>query len=168
MAGPSAGVLIDFGKGQPKWRDLLEPFASKCSEGDCWISNTTRFGGTHCGVPRPFVGSIEPFQFDASAWPGEAAESIAIQDATGGHFTHQVVVAAMCNQAVDHQVLCEVVAEVARVNNGLIDFDFIHAPADIGLQVVTWQHLGRQWQTVVGTHQAASRWRSHPAFHMCK
>ena len=169
MAGPTASVLAAFESSPPEFQSLLKDYAcdwhDPCSFA---VDDTRRFGGNFIGEPRPFVGGFEPFIFDPDEWPDDAATSSAISDATGRDFTHYIVVSAMCNQPVDHQILCEIVSALSNDMNGIVDFDCINAPDDAKLLLVEWSFEGRPQHTYVGSGDDARRWLDHSAFRMCK
>lgn len=169
MAGPSASVIASFDGGTPSWRELLSSYASDWHGGDsCGIGGTDRFGGQYHGEPRPFVGSVDPFVFDPQRFPDDAALSEAVCRFTDRSFTNSIVLAAMCNQPIDHQVLCEVMIHLAAQVNGIIDFDCLDVPPSAGLRRCEWQCDGTLRWTMVGTPKEAQTWLAHPAFHMLK
>ena len=130
MAGPAASVLLQFVGVVPTWRDVLSAYACDWLEADfCYIRNTKPFGGTYIGEPRPFVGSIHKFSGEHSA-EHSAAEVHAIGMLTSRVFTHCVLLAAMCNQAVDHRILGELSAAIAERFEGMVDFDSLDVPID--------------------------------------
>lgn len=169
MAGPAASVLVSFDRYTPTWRELMDPFASAWHDStSCSVSETLRYGGTYSGEPRPFVGSIDPLEFDCEEWPDDAAMSEAIRRFAGRQFTNAIVVAAMCNRPDDHRVLCDVVTALADRLDGLIDFDCLDVPEETGLRRCTWTFDGQDYWTTLGTPTEARRWIRHPAFHMLK
>ncbi|MCP4777647.1 MAG: hypothetical protein GY880_25790 [Planctomycetaceae bacterium] len=169
MAGPSASVLASFEAQRPEYSELLGPFVTEWHDATSFgICDTQKFGGCYKGEQRPFVGGFEPFAFDEQEWPDDAATSKAIRDATGRDFTHYIVVAAMCNQPVDHLILCELVAALATAVDGIVDFDGIDAPSDAKLTRVDWSFEGQDWHTYLGSGDDAKRWIAHPQFRMCK
>ncbi len=169
MAGPSASVLADFDGAIPTWRELMSPYAMDWRSGDsCGIANTQPIGGQYHGEPRPFVGSIEPFAFDANEFPDDAALSDAVCKFTNRKFTNSIVVAAMCNQPEDHRILCEVMIHLATILDGIIDFDCLDVPPDTGLRRCEWQFDDVLEWTIIGSPDEARNWLTHRAFRMLK
>lgn len=169
MAGPSVSILARFDKKVPQWQEVLSPSVTSWYFGDsCGVSDTRRIGGTYSGDERPFVGSIEPFSFDADEYPDDAAVSEAVRRFTGIEWTHEIVIAAMCNQPQDHRVLCELAINVAIRIGGIIDFDRIDAPMDSMLRRCDWTVDNEILWTMIGTPDDARAWLDHPRFHMCK
>lgn len=169
MAGPSASVLARFDAAPPCWREILSPSVTTWYAGDsCGVADTTRFGGNYTGEERPFVGSVEPFTFDAEEFPDDAALSDAIRQFTGIHWTHSIVVAAMCNQPQDHRILCELMIDIADRVGGIIDFDCLDAPLEVKLHRCTWTFEHDEWWTLLGSADEARAWLRHPGFHMLK
>ncbi len=172
MAGPSVSVLASFGDAAPSWRTLLEPYASRWDDsGCCSVSDTTNMGGAYCGEPRPFVGSIDGYQISRTEYPDEAFMRASIAESLGFAITHEIIVAAMCNQTQDHEILCVVAADIADRLNGYVDFDCLEAGADAnipGLERCEWTFNGQEDWTLIGTPAAARQWLSHPSFHMLK
>lgn len=169
MAGPSASVLVSFDNASPTWRELMSPYASDWHGGDsCGIGNTKSIGGQYQGDPRPFVGSVDPFVFDRTEFPDDAALAAAVCRFTGRRFTNSIVVAAMCNQPVDHQVLCEVMIHLATRLDGIIDFDCLDVPSNVGLQRCEWRFDDALEWTIIGSPAEARSWLEHPAFRMLK
>lgn len=169
MAGPSVSILARFLQPLPSWRDVLTPSVTSWYPGDeCGVSNTIRIGGTYIGDERPFVGSIDPWIFDANEFPDDAAISDAVRQFTGIEWTHSIVVAAMCNQRQDHRVLCELAIDIAVRIDGVIDFDRIDAPIDSMLRRCDWTFDNEEHWTMIGTPDNARAWLAHPRFHMCK
>ena len=169
MAGPAASVIVKFDEAAPKWRELMTPYASYWHDHDCCgIADTTLFGGRYAGESRPFVGSVDPFRFDPEKYPDDAALSDAVCQHANREFTNSIVVAAMCNQPVDHQVLCEVLIDLATRLGGIIDFDCLDVPADVNLQCCEWRFDNVLEWTTIGTPDEARSWLEHPAFHMLK
>ena len=169
MAGPAASVIAQFDCSVPTWRELMVPYASCWHDRDsCGVADTRPFGGRYHGEARPFVGSVDPFRFDAEQFPDDAALSDAVRKFMNRDFTNSVVVAAMCNQQCDHQILCEVLIHLAIRLDGVVDFDCLDAPADGGLQRCEWLIDGQVEWTTIGNPEAARMWMRHPAFHMIK
>lgn len=169
MAGPAASVLVRFDGVAPAWREVMNPFATDWHDPTfCWVADTLRFSGTFVGEPRPFVGSIDPFECDPVTRPYDAAEAAALFRFTGRRFTHSIVVAAMCNGPEDHRILCEIVAALADRSDGLIDFDCLDVPEGVALRRCEWTcEAGKEWR-ILGTASEARKWLAHPAFHMVK
>ena len=172
MAGPSVSILASFEDPVPSWRTLLEPYASHWSDtGSCSVSDTTKIGGEYLGEPCPFVGSIDAYEISRTEYPDEVFMRDSIMAKLGVKITHEIIVAAMCNQAQDHAILCIVAADIAENLNGYIDFDCLEAGADAdipGLERCEWTFDGIEDWTLIGTPTAARQWLSHPAFHMLK
>lgn len=74
----------------------------------------------------------------------------------------------MCNQAADHQVLCEILIHLATRVHGIIDFDSLDAPTGSGLERCEWHFEGELEWTTIGTPDQARIWLRHPQFHMLK
>lgn len=169
MAGPSVSILARLIEPYPSWRDVLTPSVTSWNFGDsCGVSNTIRIGGTYASDERPFVGSIEPFIFDADEFPDDAAISDAVRQCTGIEWTHSIVVAAMCNQPQDHRILCELAIDIAIRVGGIIDFDRIDAPIDSGLRRCDWTFGNDDHWTLLGTPEEARKWLANSRFHMSK
>ncbi len=172
MAGPSVSILVSFEDTAPSWRALLEPYASHWPDtGGCSVSDTTKIGGVYFGEPRPFVGSIDTYQISRTEYPDEVFMRDSIMAKLGVEITHEIIIAAMCNQTQDHAILCVIAADIADNLNGHVDFDCLEAGADAeipGLDRCVWTFDGREDWTLIGTPAAARQWRSHPAFHMLK
>jgi len=118
---------------------------------------------------RPFVGSIDEFAHTDGEWPETDAEIAAIKSLTGCVFTHSIVVAAMCNQEIDHQTLCWLLSTIAKERNGLIDFDMLDAPySQLEMLKCEWQVDGDTGWTILGAANAAVLWLAHPQFRMVK
>jgi uncharacterized protein DUF6368 len=171
MAGPGATVLVTDDTGVlQSWREVMTPIADEWMDGSfCWISDSYKFGGTYRGEPRPFVGGIESLGESASrSWRSDE-EVAAIRMAMDRVFTHSIGIAAMCNGPEDHRLLCEVACHVARVHNGIIDFDILDiADTSHGAQKCFWSEDGMDCWTLLGTPDFCERWLSQDSFHMVK
>lgn len=169
MAGPAASVCVRFDASVPTWRELLVPYATKWYDGEsCGIADTAHFGGSYSGEERPFVGSVDPFTFDANEFPDDAAIADAIRRCTRREWTHSIVVAAMCNQFADHQILCELAIAIAEDCDGIIDFDCLEIPPDSSLRRCTWVFESEEQWTTIGSADDAREWLRHPEFRMLK
>lgn len=117
---------------------------------------------------RPLVGSISALaKLDVKGF--SEARSLAIRDSVGRTFTHAINIAAMCNDAVDHRILCRVVSGLAEQLDGIIDFDVLEAPVDeLGMGKCSWAEDQAEYWTVVGDANSGKRWLTHPSFYMVK
>ncbi len=170
MAGPAASVLTCFDAPVPTWRDVLSPLADSWRESNfCHISDSTKFGGRYTGDPRPFVGEIETYSPGDPGTQSSAEEIVAIKDAIGADPTHKVVVAAMCNSAVDHRILAEIVRHLAVVHHGLINFDCLEVPPDApNAKRCRWTEDGCEYWALIGDDRFVTWWLNHPSFGMLK
>ncbi|VAX41213.1 hypothetical protein MNBD_PLANCTO02-341 [hydrothermal vent metagenome] len=118
---------------------------------------------------RPFVGSVDEYVHTNREWPETDGEIAAIQSLTGRVFTHCIVIAAMCNQTIDHQTLCWLLSVVATKYNGVVDFDMLDAPySQLEMGKCEWRTDGQACWTVIGEPNACLRWLAHPRFRMVK
>ena len=172
MAGPSVSIIVAFEDRVPTWRNVLEPYASSWHDAcSCGVSDTTEISGRYSGEPRPFVGSIEKFEISRADDSGEALMRDAIIAKVGVAITHEIIIAAMCNQPSDHAILCALAAEIADQRKGFVDFNCLVTGSDAGIEGLVrceWTFGGESDWTLIGTAAAARRWMSHPDFHMLK
>ncbi|MBN1911900.1 MAG: hypothetical protein JW818_19315 [Pirellulales bacterium] len=149
---------------------MLEPYASKWLDPDfCYITDTTLHGGAYIGEPRPFVGSVDSFLRTEVGSLHSIPEIDAIELAVQRALTHSIVLAAMCNDLVDHQILCEVVSALAQQHDGVVDFDSISGPlAELDMTKCAWSEDGTEYWTVLGSYRSGRMWLKHPRFHMVK
>jgi hypothetical protein len=137
----------------------------------CWVADTKKFGGAYSGELRPFVGSVDLISSDDTASGVSAAELDAVKSATRREPTHSIVVAAMCNDRVDHQVLCEIVRYISARHQGIVDFggevvaDVIQHPGLVRCQSF---EDGKEYWTQFGSAEFCEWWLSQPSFHMIK
>jgi hypothetical protein len=169
MAGPTGSVIAKFDGAPPTWRELMAPYSMDWLDNNfCWISDTRPIGGSYQGELRPFVGFIESLVVDAQKYPDDAAYCDAVRRFTNRDPTHSVVVSAMCNRTYDHEVLCEILIDLATRIDGIIDFDFLDVPHDSGLQRCDWIFENETNWTILGSPSEAKVWLRHPAFRMLK
>ena len=118
---------------------------------------------------RPFVGSIDEHCNTNGQWPETDAEVAAIKSLTGRDFTHSIVVAAMCNQDIDHQTLCWLLSQIAIEYNGMVDFDMLNAPySELSMVKCEWSSEDGNGWTVLGDAASCDLWLAHPQFRMVK
>ncbi len=147
----------------------MTPYASDwLDHGFCYISDTRPLGGRYHGEPRPFVGSVDLLSFDTSEFLEIAALANAVCRYMARDFTHSIGVAAMCNQTIDHLILCEICIQLVIRLDGIIDFDRLTAPKDSGLRRCVWTYDDQEQWTTLGTADEARLWMLHPSFHMLK
>lgn len=172
MAGPAATVVAPIPAAQLSFQNAFDSITSGWLDSNfCWISNTTAIGGKYCGEGRPFVGRVcdlcEPNQFPEFT----QGHLDAIQIHFGVVCKSSIVVAAMCNQQCDHQVLAEVVASVAQEYKGIVSFGG-QIPCEAGgpasLKRIQWSEDGEEAFDCCGTPDAVRWWLQQPDFHMIK
>lgn len=172
MGGPAASVLVRLNSPIPTWREILSPFACEWCDGHfCYIKDTRPFGGTYNGEPRPFVGSIDEFSGRPETLYSEysEAEVTAVEATTERSFSHAIVLAATCNQSMDHRILGEVSAAIAERYDGIVNFDSLSAPlSELGLLKSEWIEDGLEYWIVLGSTASARKWLAHERFHMLK
>lgn len=169
MAGPAASVLVAMVAPYPTWRELLAPFTSDWHDDLCYVQDMTPFSGSYSAEPRPFVGRAVAIRHDPEKEYFNATRFDEIMRVTRRKFTHSIEVAAMCNRPEDHRVLGELVAALAEMYDGWVDFDSLDAPvSELGMQRCCWHEDGCEYWTVLGDPAAARRWLRHPLFRMLK
>ena len=169
MAGPTAGVILSMQPGEIAWRDLMTGIADEWLDPNfCWISDSTKCGGTYLGEPRPFVGDV--YTIRPNKFCGCSPEKIAaISRATETEFTHNVELGAMSKSASDHRILCEVARCLAARHQGYVDFcGEITDQACPGLVSIRWLEEGEEFKTQLGTPAACDWWLRQESFHMIK
>lgn len=168
MAGPAANILVNFDD-PPTWRMLLKPYAVGWRDGGfCYISlNKTDYSDPES--VRPFVGSVQRLGVDVPGCEYEHVEIAAIERTANRKFTHSVTLAAMCNQHVDHRLLCSTAGKIAMACNGIVDFDLLDAPIEkLGMSRCEWVGDDPACWTIIGDASACGRWLEHKNFHMVK
>jgi hypothetical protein len=147
----------------------MNPLADAWPTADlCHIADSIKFGGGYRGQERPFVGGVS--EINRVSYCGVSPEEIsAISTATGMAFSHSVELGAMCNDTVDHQLLCEIARFIAATYNGYVDFNEVitdNPPDD--LLTVTWLEEGRESKTQIGRAAACDWWLAQERFRMTK
>ena len=164
MAGPVLSVLIET-PFEPTWREAIGSHAGDWSDAEgCGVPASG--DGTNEGSVRPFVGSVDTADDRASVSDAEVA---AIRECSGREWTHAIVVAAMCNQPVDHRTLAELVASIAEERDGIVDLGRLDLPDDIGDTVqCTWSEDATDQWTLLAHPAAVRGWMSRPQFRLLK
>lgn len=167
MAGPAAVVLVSWTEVVPSWFDLMSPFACDWRGDDfCWISDTRKRNGSYLGEPRPFVGHVR--RLDPRC-ENEETMFRAFELSLRRRLTHEIELAAMCNQPEDHRVLGEATCAIAEQFGGVIDLGGNDFPIEeCQMMRCSWLEEGREYSTVLCDHQAMRCWLANNRFHMTK
>jgi hypothetical protein len=170
MAGPDVSILLPYSPDHSDIASLGEMAKSlgspNNSASDFHVETTLPIGGRTIASEggRPFVASFGMPMFQ----PGEA-QSI---NANFGFVPISLVsVGAMCSREIDHRVLGEVAAHLAKHFGGIIDF---HGVLDVSaehrgkLAWIPYDVSGRTAFSHVGDLEFMRDWLSSPRFHMIK
>ena len=172
MAGPCINILITL-DAQTTWRSFLAPFAIEWDGGgSCWIP-VDKTARSNPESNRPFIGSVDRFGLEVSGCEYSAAEIDSIEQAADRHFTHSINLCAMCNQDVDHRLLCTTAGKIALDHDGIVDFGVLDAPIEeLGMTKCEWVYdeppYWQQCWTIIGDSCSCDRWLEHERFRMLK
>ena len=165
MAGPSCSVLASMPCSPERLIEELVTLTASSREKD-WLSiaDTRAIGGTYEGEGRPFIWFHESRDADDLR---TIAEILRIEP------QQEIGLAAMCSQAVDHQILGEIALWLAEKTAGFVDlggYEDLIPPGIPGTVARVPYDTAAGWtaECMVLDRTAMHAWLASPAFRMVK